>query len=372
MKLFLLTIFSAGAILAATPALAQQGDCDAGLWRVNDECVDPSTYEFDAGWNAVDPGGETICAAGTPFRFWMRPGASDDLLVFFQGGGGCWDYDTCQPDGRWYKHSVYDDEISHYRGGIFDLDNPDNPFRDYNTIFIPSCNGDVYMGNSVVEYQNAAGDVLTHNFKGFVNGSAAIGFVADTFPTPESIFVTGCSAGSVGSAMFAPYLIDQYPGVPVAQLGDSLAFVFHRPVNMEVEHGARSNFAGWIPGLQALDTSAFLMADYYAALTNFYPDYTFAQFNSLSDHVQIRYYEAIGGNDWERDLTASLDSIHERAGNFRSFTAGGEQHCVTPNANFYDYAIDGIPLRDWVADMAAGIDVPSLRCDDCRVPERIP
>ena len=350
MKSHLLICLLGFEILTATPALAQATD-----------------------WNLIEPGGETACAAGTPFRFWMRPGPSDDVLVYFQGGGGCWDYDTCQPNSRWYDSSVSENEVEHYRGGIFDFDNPANPFRDYNMVFVPSCNGDVYMGNNTVEYQNAAGDTLTHRFKGFANGSAAINFVTETFTAPRSIFVTGCSAGSVGSAIFAPYLIDHYPGVPVAQLGDSLSFVFHRPVNMEIEHGASSNFAQWIPALRELDTSAFLMADYYAALANFYPDYAFAQFNSLSDHVQIRFYNAIGGQraNWERDLTASLDSIHARAGNFRSFTAGGQQHCVLPNANFYTYVIDGVSLRDWVADLAAGEDVPTLRCDDCSQPERL-
>ena len=41
----------------------------------------------------VLPGGKTRCIfdSSTPYAFQVYPGASDKLLVNFQGGGACWD-----------------------------------------------------------------------------------------------------------------------------------------------------------------------------------------------------------------------------------------------------------------------------------------
>ena len=39
------------------------------------------------GWNAIEPGGETTCSDGTPYRFYVRPGDPARLMVYFQGGG---------------------------------------------------------------------------------------------------------------------------------------------------------------------------------------------------------------------------------------------------------------------------------------------
>jgi len=50
------------------------------------------------GWNIIEPGGDTVCSDGTPYKFFVRPGAADKLMVYFQGGGACWTGVTCDPD----------------------------------------------------------------------------------------------------------------------------------------------------------------------------------------------------------------------------------------------------------------------------------
>lgn len=112
---------------------------------------------------------------------------------------------------------------------------PENPFRDHTFVFIPYCTGDVHWGNNVQTYRDRPGREIVIHHKGFVNASTALRWVYVRFPSPRSVFITGCSAGSVGSIAFAPYVIQQYPNARVAQLGDSLAFVFHRPVNLHTD-----------------------------------------------------------------------------------------------------------------------------------------
>lgn len=110
------------------------------------------------------------------------------------------------------------------------------------------------------------------------------------------------------------------------------------------------------------------------AIANYYPDYTFSQFNTVRDEVQVFFTYPDGSGsaeDWAKLLDAHLAVLKSDAPNYRAFTPGGDLHCVTPRAEFYTYAIDGVRFRDWVTDMAAGKDVPTLYCTECAEAEQI-
>jgi hypothetical protein len=173
----------------------------------------------------------------------------------------------------------------------------------------------------------------------------------------------------VGSIAFAPYVIERYPEAAVTQLGDSLAFVFHRPVDMATDYDAHQNFPDWIPALRQIAPGELIMADYYAAVANYYAGYTFAQYNTEADDVQQRFYVAVGGEaaDFPAALATSLSQIHAQAPNFRSYTADGALHCITPRPQFYSLETEGIPLREWADDLANGRAVDSVQCATCRV-----
>ncbi|MCP4361304.1 MAG: pectinesterase [Chloroflexi bacterium] len=319
-----------------------------------------------AGWNKIEPGGDTRCAHDTPFSYWVKPGNVNKLLIYFEGGGGCWDAQTCKQGSTFYDADVGPDEDPTNRRGIFDLDNPANPFRDYHAVYIPSCNGDVYWGNSVQNYPKEDGSALQIYHRGFVNAGAALGWAYQNIPDPDAIFVTGCSAGSVGSRVHTPYIIEQYPTVPVTQFGDSLAFVFGRQFGL----GDPSAYPSWIPELTSLEREGgALMAEYDSIIANHYPDTTFAQYNTKNDNVQERFYTAVSGlptAGFQEDLTTHLMTIHAAAPNFRSFTPAGELHCILPRSQFYSAETGGVSLVEWVAALANGEDVPNVQCKECQ------
>ena len=45
--------------------------------------------------DTIEPGGETTCSDGTPYKFFVRPGAPEKVVFYLQGGGGCWNGGTC-------------------------------------------------------------------------------------------------------------------------------------------------------------------------------------------------------------------------------------------------------------------------------------
>ena len=307
-------------------------------------------------WKRVEPGGETRCARGGKYAFWIRKGDPKKLLVFFQGGGGCFSVTTCEPGSRWFDDRIdaFDDPAG--SGGILDLDNLDNPFRAYSIVYIPSCTGDVHTGTRIVKYSPHR----VHQ-KGYLNARAALARAYREVPSPETVFVTGCSAGSVGSAFHADAIIRRYPNARVTQVGDSLAFVFHRPVSL-ADWGAHSRFPAWFrpshPG------SRWTMAEFLTALAKQHPRRTFARFNHANDGVQIAFYEAVGGKPtgFSPRLRAAERAL-KKLPNYRSYLACGSEHCSFDRDTFYSTTTGGTRLRDWVGDLAAGEDVT---CPTCR------
>src|SRR5688572_25884181 len=96
MRLFTLLIFML--VIAAAPLAAQEDEsCPVGQVRIDGVCGELTFSDLTPGeWHKIEPGGETSCAHATPYAYWVRIGSRNDLLVYFQGGGGCWNADTCR------------------------------------------------------------------------------------------------------------------------------------------------------------------------------------------------------------------------------------------------------------------------------------
>ncbi|MEM8858479.1 MAG: pectin acetylesterase-family hydrolase [Chloroflexota bacterium] len=341
----------------------------AGLVSCNQELEPDPILALDEGWTKIVPGGEARCAHDTEFAFWVRPGSTNKLLVYFQGGGGCWDWESCQPGSGWYDQTVTDRDSPEPRGGILDFNKEENPFADYHAVYVPSCTGDVYMGANVETYEQDGQDPIDVYHHGYHNLNTALEWTYDHVLAPESIFVTGCSAGSVGSIRAAPHLINHYPEADFAQLGDSLGFVFAQPEDINSIYGSHATFPEWIPAFSEFDPQAFQMADFYNAVADAYPEVRFAQFNTEKDRVQVRYHLAAGESEasFPAALAGAISDIHAESANFSSFTADGNVHCIMPGQDFYHREIGGVLFRNWVADLAAGNGVDNVQCDNCLV-----
>ena len=318
---------------------------------------EPEPEPEPAAWQRVDPGGATRTARGDPYAFWVRRADPRRLLLYFQEGGGCFTYEMCAPGSTWFDDSVDASDEPTAAGGILDGSDRRNPFREHTIVYIPSATGDLHWGDARVTYRQG-GDSVAVEHRGFVNATAAVRWAFRNVPDPQSVLVTGCSAGSVGSAALVPFVIRHYRHARVAQLGDSLAFVFHRPMDLS-DIRAYANMPRWIPAVRALRPGRHTMADYYAAIGRYYRNAAFAQFNYAGDAVQRDFYAAAGGDPsgFEADLRASLRAIHATVPNFRSFTASGVDHCVLPTERFHTEHRAGLTVRDWTARLAAGREV---------------
>jgi hypothetical protein len=337
--------------------LSLSGDIDPAVAAID---AVPVTENAAAGWQRVDPGGRTICARGDPFAFWAHEGSTDRLLLYFGPGGGCFDYASCAPGSALFADVV--DPNAVVGAGILDVSDRENPFRRHTIVAIPSCTGDVHWGDARATYRSRNGQEVVIEHRGFVNAKAALRWAYHHVPSPRSVFVTGCSAGSVGSAAHVPFVIDRYPNARISQLGDSLALVFHRPIDLQEDYGAHDNFPPWIERLRPIRPGSFRMSTYYRILAGRYPDVTFAQFNYAHDFVQTMFYEAIGGDrdDFTGALLDDLRRIRRSAANFRTYTDPGAGHCILEDRAFFTHRRGAVTLRDWVASLAAGRPVRNV------------
>ncbi len=145
----ILALLLLAAALAATVAACGGGDDKRAI-----ETTEPTT----AAWEKVAPGGDCECADGSEFAFWERRDDPTKVVFFLDGGGACFDAETCSFTGLGtaggeadYDWSIYGEDPAR-EGGIFDLARADNPFRDHSFVFVPSCTGDAHLGDVTRKY----------------------------------------------------------------------------------------------------------------------------------------------------------------------------------------------------------------------------
>jgi hypothetical protein len=168
-------------------------------------------------WQKVELPG-TKCGNGSQYKFFMRRTSSPNLLFFFEGGGACWDYDTCSGRagvlGAANPNGITDDYMTQftakYVSPIVNGADPGLPLRsrkdiatkDWNIVYMPYCTGDVHIGNRNATYvdQTGAQPPLTWNHSGYTNTLAAVNYAHQQIPTVNKLLVTGYSAGGTATA----------------------------------------------------------------------------------------------------------------------------------------------------------------------------
>lgn len=331
----------------------------------------PARAELAEGWNWLAPGGETACSDGSPYRFVAREGPGEDLLIYFEGGGACWSPLTCGLV-RPFTPAIETERLETAAGGIFDLDNPANPFAGYDIVLVPYCTADVFMGDAVQDYGSGSRAVTIHH-KGFANASAALEWVYANFPAPESVFITGESAGALGASFHAPWIIRQYAGTRIAVLGDSAGGYSAPGIDMGMifgPWGTADLLPDWLPEFAAVDEASDLKFEsFYIVAAKNYPEIVFAQYNTLRDSVQQFFMKLVPNTPpLEAVLPGTMAAIAEAAPNFRSYLADGDVHTILHLPEFYTATTAGVAVRDWVAALAAGEPVENVACEACVAP----
>lgn len=349
------------------------------------------------------------CAFGQPYSFYFKPGKSKKLIVFLNGGGACWDYNTCASPLKAEILSTFvpDADISandpNLRGGILDVKNPDNPYKNWTMAFLSYCTGDAFMGSKQVDYQNPdnADDNLTIQHRGFDNFLYVMNYLRQQWndnedATPRKVLVAGSSAGGYGAVINFPWVkeilnrYDEDDGDDGDEdddddenkkkrkmflIGDGGSGVIGDDFVVEALFGAESSWnidENLHPVLSSLPegvtASNFLRRAYSLVGTHYRKD-KFAQYTTAFDAVQILFLDIMQNVDnpviWGGGLqdpnhifgwNFNMNSINEGISNalpknYRLFIDRGCNHTILRDDEFYSASIDGISFLEWTEAM---------------------
>jgi hypothetical protein len=343
-----------------TPAMRPHGRVARDIARTGPMAGSPPP----AGeWLEILPGGETKCSRGTPYRFFVRGGRSDRILIDFEGGGACWNASTCSVRGSLFREAARTlaefvaDIGSGKLGGIYDA-TPGLPFADWTLVHIPYCTGDIHWGDARRDYGN--GVAIEH--RGYSNAASALDWIYAHYPQPQNIFVTGCSAGAYGAALHSAYIARHYVDAKLSVLADSGAGIITSTfLNDSLPNwNAEKALPKFLGGLDR-PLSELSLPDVYAALSAAFPRHRFAQTAAQYDADQTFFYVAMGGApaDWPRLFRASLNAIAATAPNFRAYVSPGSMHCAIPYSFFYTREVKGVKLADWTQRFVLGEEAPA-------------
>jgi Pectinacetylesterase len=321
-------------------------------------------------WKKVVPGGDCECADGSEFAFWERRDDPTKVVFFLDGGGACFDAKSCAFTGLGtgdeanYDWSIYGEDPSQ-EGGIFDLARVDNPFREYSFIYVPLCTGDMHLGDVTRKYSPE----LTVEHNGFVNGTAALDYLAEHYPDAAQVFVVGKTNGA--APLYGGLASDLLPDAQVTVLGGQTGHIPDDPdLNAELGElwGAYGNMPDWEvnEGLTARDWGLRRLW-IQAGLHD--PEIVLARFDFAFDREAAGDGQVTGVDPSDQLAVIDTNEVAiEKAGVvLHSYTAPGDDHGIFEWDTFYEVGVNGEKLVDWVTKLIEGEPVDDVHCQECRV-----
>ena len=357
--------------------------------------IDPALEYPDFEYNELTPS----CSACPPsldpegapifydpkFTFFAKGGKQNNLVIFFQGGGACWDSINCL-----YMHTYSQERretveyLDSTATGIFDVRNPQNPFKKWGFVYIPYCTGDLHWGANDAVYEDVLGAYggapQTIQHRGFVNFQVVLKWLKDNTSNPKRIFVTGSSAGSYGATMAFAYIKEAFPRSRLYLLGDAGNGVTS---DQFVEEGLDNwdpQMPEWIFG----DTEEIsdddeptwpTISEMYTSLSETYPRVRVGQYTTAWDATQVFFYnvmlnippdpdldlyelyeiwnypDADVWCGWHQQMLDYAYDTADAAPNYRYYIAAGIDHTILRDPKFYTEKVAGIPFAKWVKAM---------------------
>ena len=335
---------------------------DSTTETVVEETVVEETTPDVAAWETIVAPADCMCGDGSEFSYFVREANPAKVMFFFEGGGACFSAETCDPSNPAYKQSVGDGAGSN---GIFDFENPLNPFADYSVVFVPYCTGDVHVGNTTHDYGN--GVVVNH--KGYVNGTTALDTLVERFPDATELVVTGESAGSVPSPLYAGLAADLLPNARITVLGDgSGAYPDIPGINTVIgdSWGTMNAVPDW-PTNADVTVENWSLPGLYVRAGTHAPDITFARHDYAFDQTQ-QFFAGLAGIPAD-DLVSLIDQneteIEAGGVTLWSFISPGDSHTILGRPEFYTQEVEGTSLLEWVTALVAGETVADVHCTLC-------
>ncbi len=329
--------------------------------------------------NPVSYEGDTLvpqCQDSSAFTFFAKRGSVNKTLMYYVGGGACWDTLTCVLEQCTQNVNPTPPGLTFY-GGFGDLTHPDNPFKDWNIVIVPYCGCDIHLGDNAVDYPpfpqlSLPGKHVEH--RGYDNAKLAEKWAREHFLNPTDMFVTGSSAGSYGAMVHGAHLSEAYVATSINVMGDGgngVATQEFMDVNFN-NWGAMENLPD-VPGIIGVPSNEMSIPLILKAAASHFPDTNWSNYTTAFDggtggqtgfyNIMLNpYFPPVWGQWWNASCLFN-EAMREQAfdtydtaalenDNYRYYIASGSYHTGFGNPRIYDDTTGGVPpLVDWVNAM---------------------
>ena len=319
-------------------------------------------------WTWV-PFPEALCRDGSSTGIGVRLHAgSKKVVIYLEGGGACFHDASC----------VINDVLASFNqaafqawtaatgsAGIFDDGRDDNPFHDWNVVYVPYCTGDVHAGDREhvdVPGANAPKDQM---FVGYRNIGYYLQRLVPTFSDASDVVLTGISAGGFGAALNYDRVAQAFCNARVTLIDDSGPPMSDKYLAPCLQQRWRDlwNLDATLPA----DCTACRGADggglvnYLPYLTHKYPNARLGLVSSTQDSI-ISLFFGFGANDCQgldglsagmsgAEFQAGLDDLREHylgsSPNLASYVVPSVSHTWITALTFYTTQVGGMALPEW-------------------------
>jgi hypothetical protein len=221
-------MFAVRAVLAPSLVVCLVGACGGSD---EEEILNPPRDQYET-WVKIEPPG-VVCGNNSQYKIFASFSAkSDNLVVVFEPGGACWDYESCTGKngirGAANVNGLKDShwELAPFISPFLSRFDETNPSRDWNMVYVPYCTGDVHTGNRVVTYSEIGYPDVTFHHQGHAAVEKVVSWLDQSFTHVPKMLVTGCSAGGVGSLVNYRFLRNGIRAVEKSYLLDDSGPVF--------------------------------------------------------------------------------------------------------------------------------------------------
>lgn len=306
------------------------------------EPIDSFLWDQDTSWVFHEFSiNDCRCVDDSPYLIGTSRGTNNSVIIHLEGGGACWPGHT-----GWIWCSQY------VRVGIslytFLNRVAENPFNDWNYIYIPYCDGSIHTGDNNADYNND-GEVDYHHW-GFRNVSAGLNFMQSNHPDPDKILLTGCSGGGYGTIVICMAIRVRFPNTPIYVFNQSGPGLWNPKREDEwIEIRESWNIDQFIPPY--CDECDLYLINIYDWMLRYDDNLRVGLYSSYQDYtIGVLYLGMpfVSYQDLLLKHTGNLNTNHPNT--FKRFFIEGTEHCPAD----LDYEIDGIRMMDWLEAMVNG------------------
>ena len=312
-----------------------------------------------------------LCADGSQSYINYIDRGSENLFVYAQGGGACFDAVTCGcrikdktckgsnegGDGAlagYLSRPPMDSQVHPWSQG------EDNPIGEANYVEIVYCTGDVYTGAGQANYGHKLLPLLVGHY-GAKNFELSIDQAKVLFPNVKKVTVIGSSAGGLGVTYNLHHIVRNFGNTDLSVINDSGIPIFAKYLNGEkIQQVLKSwNVLASLPADIVVD-EAFDFEDIYKFNAEKFGNIKWAFLGATEDAVFTNYFRLLGGSsDSVKKSLGEAAELMRTASHQHYFFDTGKWHTATFMTSFgvpkkLLPESHGINVEEWIALMVSG------------------